>query len=103
MPTPRHTIKFERGYSRRTAVERINGLFDELFGIKRMKVRGLASARAERADWTDWVVRERRRQASGLSKGTKREALSESAGGVNSEEGMGGTKRPFESALLPSG
>ena len=45
MPTPRHTIKFERGYCRRTAVERINGLFDELFGIKRMKVRGLASAR----------------------------------------------------------
>ncbi len=45
VPTPRHTIKFERGYRRRTAVERINGLFNELFGIKRMKVRGLPSAR----------------------------------------------------------
>ena len=45
VPTPRHTIKFERGYSRRTAVERINGLFNELFGIKRMKVRGLSNAR----------------------------------------------------------
>jgi len=45
VPTPRHTIKFERGYRRRTAVERINGLFNELFGIKRMKVGGLPSAR----------------------------------------------------------
>jgi len=45
VPTPRHTAKFARGYRRRTAVERINGLFDALFDIKDMKVRGLANAR----------------------------------------------------------
>ena len=34
VPTPRHTIKFEREYRHRTAVERINGLFDGLFDVK---------------------------------------------------------------------
>jgi len=44
VPTPRHSLKFVRLYKRRTAVERINGLFKDLFDIKDMKVRGLINA-----------------------------------------------------------
>jgi hypothetical protein len=45
VPIPRHSPKFHRQYRRRTAIERINGLFEQLFHIKDMKVRGLSNTR----------------------------------------------------------
>lgn len=45
VPTPRHTIKFKRLYNRRTAVERVNGILDTVFGFELHTVRGLLMTR----------------------------------------------------------
>jgi hypothetical protein len=45
VPTPRHTIKFARLYNRRTAVERVNGVLDTVFGFELHTVRGLPMTR----------------------------------------------------------
>jgi len=41
VPTPRHTIKFERLYNNRTAVERVNSVLDTVLGFELHTVRGL--------------------------------------------------------------
>ena len=45
VPTPRHTLKFKRLYNKRTAVERVNGVLDTVFGFELHTVRGLAMIR----------------------------------------------------------
>lgn len=42
---PRHTLKFARLYKGRTAVERVNGLLDTVFGLEWHTIRGLAMTR----------------------------------------------------------
>lgn len=39
-PTPRHTLKFERLYNRRTAIERVNGILDNVLGLEWHTMRG---------------------------------------------------------------
>jgi hypothetical protein len=45
VPVPRHTLKFARLYKGRTAVERVNGLLDTVFGLEWHTIRGLAMTR----------------------------------------------------------
>lgn len=40
--TPRHTLKFERLYNRRTAIERVNGILDNVLGLEWHTMRGKA-------------------------------------------------------------
>lgn len=41
VPLPRHTMKFERLYNKRTSVERVNGVLDTVFGLEWHTIRGL--------------------------------------------------------------
>lgn len=41
-PTPRHTLKFQRLYNRRTAIERVNGILDNVLGLEWHTMRGKA-------------------------------------------------------------
>jgi len=41
-PTPRHTPKFQRLYNRRTAIERVNGILDNVLGLEWHTMRGRA-------------------------------------------------------------
>lgn len=43
--TPRHTLKFKRLYKHRTAVERVNGILDNVLGIEWHTMRGIARVR----------------------------------------------------------
>lgn len=44
VPTPRHSMKFQRHYNRRTAVERVNSVLDTVLGFELHTIRGLAMA-----------------------------------------------------------
>lgn len=41
-PTPRHTLKFQRLYNQRTAIERVNSILDNVLGLEWHTMRGKA-------------------------------------------------------------
>jgi len=41
-PTPRHTLKFQRLYNRRTSIERVNSILDNVLGLEWHTMRGKA-------------------------------------------------------------